>query len=119
MRNRAPPIQRAIQLNLPTEQRKEIKPMCMTRDEINTTVHDLKELRALQDRIAAKIKALEDQIKQHMSDTDIFFISGDDYSVTWNEVSSTRLDTTAIKRDHPDLAAEYTRTSTTRRFIVN
>ena len=93
--------------------------MCMTRDELSTTVHDLKELRALQDRIAAKIKTLEDQIKEHMADTDMFAITGDGFAVTWNEVSSTRLDTTALKHDMPDIAAQYMKTSITRRFIVN
>ena len=93
--------------------------MCMTPSELSTTVHDLKELRNLQDRIAAKIKTLEDQIKEHMADTDMFAITGDGFAVTWNEVSSTRLDTTALKHDMPDIAAQYMKTSITRRFIVN
>ena len=93
--------------------------MCMTPAELNTTVRDLKELKTLQDRITAKIKTLEDQIKEHMADTDMFAITGDGYAVTWNEVSSTRLDTTALKHDMPDIAAQYMKTSITRRFIVN
>ena len=93
--------------------------MCMTPAELTTTVHDLKELRNLQDRIAAKIKTLEDQIKEHMGDTSVFTLTGDDYSVTWNTVSSTRIDTTALKRDLPDIAAQYTKTNITRRFIVS
>ena len=93
--------------------------MCMNPAELSTTVHDLKELRNLQDRIAAKIKNLEDQIKEHMADTDMFAITGDGFAVTWNEVSSTRLDTTALKHDMPDIAAQYMKTSITRRFIVS
>ena len=93
--------------------------MCMNPTELSTAVHDLKDLRALQDRIAAKIKTLEDQIKEHMADTDMFAITGDGYAVTWNEVSSTRIDTTALKHDMPDIAAQYMKTSVTRRFIVN
>ena len=93
--------------------------MCMTPAELTTTVHDLKELRNLQDRIAAKIKTLEDQIKEHMADTDMFAITGDGFAVTWKEVSSTRLDTTALKHDMPDIAAQYMTTSITRRFIVS
>ena len=93
--------------------------MCMTRDELSTTVKDLKELRTLQDRITVKIKALEDALKEHMADTDIFTLTGDDYSVSWNEVSSTRLDTTALKHDLPDIAAQYMKTNVTRRFIVS
>jgi predicted phage-related endonuclease len=91
----------------------------MTRDELSTTVKDLKELRTLQDRITVKIKALEDALKEHMADTDTFTLTGEDYSVSWNEVSSTRLDTTALKHDLPDIAAQYMKTNITRRFIVN
>ena len=92
--------------------------MCMTPAELNTTIHDLKELKTLQDRITAKIKTLEDQIKEHMDDTSVFTLTGDDYSVTWNTVSSTRIDTTALKRELPDIAEHYTRQTVTRRFIV-
>lgn len=93
--------------------------MCMNPAELSTCIHDLKELRTLQDRITTKIKALEDQIKLHMADTDMFTLTGDDYSVSWNEVSSTRIDTTALKHDLPDIAAQYMKTNITRRFIVN
>ena len=92
--------------------------MCMTPAELNTTIHDLKELKTLQDRIAEKIKALEDQIKLHMADTDEFTLVGDGYKVSWNEVSSSRLDTAALKRELPDIAEHYTRQTVTRRFIV-
>ena len=92
--------------------------MCMTPVEISAAVKDLKELKTLQDRIAAKIKAIENQLKEHMGDTSEFTLSGDNYHITWNIVSSTRIDTTALKRDLPDIAAQYTKTSETRRFIV-
>ena len=93
--------------------------MCMAPAELSNAIRDLKELKTLQDRIALKIKTLEDQIKEHMADTDMFAITGDGYAVSWNEVSSTRLDTTALKHDMPDIAAQYMKTSITRRFIVN
>ncbi len=93
--------------------------MCMTPDELNAAVHELKQLKTLDQKITEKIKTLEDQIKMHMADTDVFDITGDDYSVSWNEVSSTRIDTTALKHDLPDIAAQYMKTSITRRFIIN
>ena len=93
--------------------------MCMNPDELNSCIHDLKELRTLQDRITTKIKILEDRIKLHMVDTDMFTLTGDDYSVSWYEVSSSRLDATALKHDLPDIAAQYMKTNVTRRFIVS
>ena len=44
--------------------------------------------------------------QQSMADTEMFAITGDGYTVTWNEVSSTRIDTTAMKHDMPDIAAQ-------------
>ena len=93
--------------------------MCMNPAELNSCIHDLKELRTLQERIAAKIKALEDALKEHMADNEMYTINGDDYSVSWYEVSSSRIDTTALKHDLPDIAAQYMKTNITRRFIVS
>ena len=93
--------------------------MCMNPDELNSCIHDLKELRILQDRITAKIKALEDQIKLHMADTDMFTLTGEDYVVSWYKASLSRIDTTALKHDLPDIAAQYMKTNLTRRFIVS
>ena len=93
--------------------------MCMTSDELTATVRDLKQMRTLEKKITEKIKTLEEAIKLHMSDTDTYTYSTDEYSVSWYEVSSSRIDTAAIKRDLPDIAAQYTNTTTTRRFILS
>ena len=93
--------------------------MCMTPDELNAAVHELKQLKTLDQKITEKIKTLEDQLKLHMSDTNMSTIIGDDYNVSWYEVSSSRLDIAAIKRDLPDIATQYTHASVTRRFIVS
>ena len=93
--------------------------MCMTPTELSICIHDLKELRTLQNRIADKIKTLEEQVKEHMSDTEMYTLIGDDYSVSWYEVSSSRIDTTSLKREHPEIAAQYMCTTTTRRFIIS
>ena len=78
--------------------------MCMTPDELSTTVRDLKQMRTLEKKITEKIKILEDQIKEHMADTDTFSYSTDEYSISWNEITSTRLDIAALKHDMPEIA---------------
>ncbi len=93
--------------------------MCMTPAELSTAIHDLKQLKALEQKVTEKIKAIETRIKSHMSESNTFTLAGDDYSVSWYEVSSSRLDLAAIKHDLPDIAAQYTTTSVTRRFIVS
>lgn len=41
-----------------------------------------------------------------------------EYKVTWKAVTSSRLDTAALKKALPDVASAFTRQTTTRRFCV-
>ena len=41
-----------------------------------------------------------------------------EYKITWKAVTSSRLDTVALKQALPEIAARFTKESTTRRFIV-
>ena len=45
-------------------------------------------------------------------------ISGTDWRVTYKAVNSTRLDTAALKKALPDVAARFTKETTVRRFCV-
>ena len=45
-------------------------------------------------------------------------IRAGEYRITWKPVTSSRIDTTALKKALPDLAAQFTKTSTVRRFSV-
>lgn len=40
------------------------------------------------------------------------------YSVLWKTVESSRLDTKRLKKEHPDIAAQYTTSSASRRFEI-
>ena len=45
-------------------------------------------------------------------------LSGSDWKVTYKAVTSSRLDTSALKKALPDIAAQYTKTTTTKRFLI-
>ena len=45
-------------------------------------------------------------------------ISGTDWRVTYKAVTSSRIDTGALKKALPDLAQQFTRTTTARRFSL-
>ena len=45
-------------------------------------------------------------------------INGTDWKVTYKAVTSSRLDTAALKKALPDLAQQFTKTTSTRRFLV-
>jgi predicted phage-related endonuclease len=41
------------------------------------------------------------------------------YKVSWKTFTSSRIDTTALKKALPDVAAAYTKQTTARRFSIN
>ena len=90
----------------------------MSMIELNGKVKELRELRRMAEEIAAEIEALQDTIKAEMTARNTEEISGTDWSITWKSVKSSRLDTTALRKAMPDVAAAFTRESVTRRFVV-
>lgn len=48
-------------------------------------------------------------------ETDI--ITGSEHKATYKAVQSSRIDTTALKKDMPDIAAQYTKSTNTKRFL--
>ena len=86
--------------------------------EIAGKVNELRELRRMADEIAAEIDAIEDSIKAHMTAKNVDTLTGTDYKITWKTVTSSRLDTTALTRDQPEIAAKHTQTPTSRRFTI-
>lgn len=90
----------------------------MSRQDINETVKTIRELKRMREELDAEISANEDLIKAEMNRTNEYTIIGDDYKVTWNEVTSTRVDTTALKKALPDVIEKFTKTTTSRRFWI-
>ena len=88
----------------------------MSTAEITAKVTELQELRRMAEELEQEINAIQDEIKAHMGDSELL-IAGP-YKITYKTVTSSRLDTSALKKALPDIAAQYTRTSTTRRFEV-
>ena len=79
--------------------------------ELSNKVKELRELRHMAEELAAEIEAIQDTIKTEMTARDVDTLTGDDWRVTWKEVKSTRLDTTALKKALPEIAAQYTKTT--------
>ena len=90
----------------------------MSNTEIQSKVNELRELRRMADELAAEIEAAQDAIKAHMTAEGVDTISGTDWKVTYKAVTSSRLDTNALKKALPDLAQQFTKTTTARRFCI-
>ena len=90
----------------------------MSTNEIAKAVKEIRELSRMKEELESEIAALQDEIKGHMAAADIFELIGSDYKITWKEVTTSRLDSTALKKAIPDVAALYMKTTTARRFVI-
>lgn len=85
---------------------------------LDSQIHELRELRRMADELAAAIDTIQDAIKAEMTAAGVDVLTGSDWKAVWKPVTSSRIDTTALKKALPDLAAQFTKTSTVRRFSV-
>ena len=90
----------------------------MSTNEMVSKVRELKELKAMAEEIAAEITAIEDSIKAVMTLRNIDEMTVDVYKVRWTKVSSSRFDSTAFKKAMPELHAQFTKQTESRRFSV-
>lgn len=90
----------------------------MSMNELEAKIRELRQLQALIDEATADAEAIKDTIKAHMTDTGADELRAGEYKVTWKTVTSSRLDTTALKKAAPELVEKFTKTSTSRRFNV-
>lgn len=89
----------------------------MSENTIISKAREIRELEALIAEAQAQADALKDEIKTFMGDREE--LRAGEYKITWKTVTSTRLDTTAIKKlfSAEDLEG-FTKTTTTRRFSI-
>ena len=90
----------------------------MSQEEIITTVEALQELRRMQEELEAAIEAAQERIKTHMLVNGAETLTAGAWKVSYKAVTSSRFDSTAFRKAMPDLAARFTRSTTTRRFTV-
>lgn len=90
----------------------------MSMKELESKVSQLRELRRMQDELAAEITATEDELKAYMTANNADTLHGPSFKITWKEVTSRRLDSKALKAAAPTIWEQFTRNTTTRRFIV-
>ena len=87
-------------------------------NEMDSKIKELRELRRMADELTAEMESITDSIKRHMDAEGVDTLNGTDWKVTYKAVTSSRLDTTALKKALPDLTAQFTKTTTARRFCI-
>ena len=84
----------------------------MSINELEAKVRELRQLQALIDEAQAEAEALKDAIGDQDS------IQAGEYRITRKAVTSSRIDTTALRKALPDVAERFTKETPTRRFCV-
>lgn len=91
----------------------------MSTNELNTTARDLMSVRAMIEELEEEAQALTDKLKAAMVEQGTETLAGDGWKATWKNVSSSRFDSKAFKADHADLYGQYSKQTTTTRFVLS
>lgn len=90
----------------------------MSISELDMKVKELRELRRMAEELQAEIDAAQDAIKAHMDSQGVDTLAGSDWKVTWKPVTSSRMDTAALKKALPEIAERFIKSTTSRRFVL-
>lgn len=88
----------------------------MSRENINEIMRQIAEYSRIQEETSAILDGLKDKLKDYMTAEHIDTLTGEEHKATYKEVTSSRVDTKALKKELPDVADRYSITTTTMRF---
>ena len=88
----------------------------MSESEIIRKVKLLREMQRMAEEAQAEADALKEELKVIMGSSEELRVG--EYRITWKSVESARIDTKALSLAMPEVAAAFTRKTTTRRFCV-
>ena len=91
----------------------------MSNPTMESQIKELLELKRMREELDNEITQAEEAIKAIkavMGDEETLLAGA--FKVTWTPYTTSRFDSTSFKKDHAELAAAYTKTTTTRRFSV-
>lgn len=83
----------------------------------NAKMAELAQYKRMLEDVQATVEGLQDEIKRYMIENGIETLTGTEHKASYKPVMSTRIDTSALKRDMPDIASKYSKTSVSNRFI--
>jgi len=88
----------------------------MSNPNMESKVKELLELKRMKEELESEITSMEDEIKAVMGEEETLLAGA--FKVTWTPYTSSRFDSTRFRKEHAELAAAYTKTTTARRFSV-
>ena len=91
----------------------------MTIQEIENKIKEYKELQHMAEELSAEMEAIKDELKAEFEREHSDEIKTNTFKVSYKTVVSNRIDTTALKKTRPDVAEEFTKQVTAKRFVIN
>ena len=85
-------------------------------NEMESKARELRQLQALIEEAQQEAEAIKDAIKAAMGNSES--VVAGEYKITWKPVTSARIDTSALRKVLPEVAAAFTKETTVRRFCV-
>ena len=89
----------------------------IAQNNLDSLMREIAEYTRMAEEVAATLDSLKDTLKKHMEENGLDSIAGSEHKASYKAVTSSRIDTTALKRDMPEIAAKYTKTTNARRFL--
>lgn len=90
----------------------------MSTNEIEAKCRELRQLQNLIEEAQQEAEAIKDAIKAALTAQGVDEARAGEYKVTWKAVTSSRLDSAALRKALPDAAQAFVKTTTVRRFCV-
>ncbi len=91
----------------------------MTDEVLNSKIKELKKYKREVEELQHNIDAIQSEVKEEMLRRGVEQIMTTDYKISWQTVSSVRLDTKSLKEERPEIYARYAVTAETKRFLVS
>ena len=90
----------------------------MTTIDITKAAKDYRELQTMIKELEAEADALKMAMTAHMDAQGVDTMTADVFTIKYTAYTSSRIDTTALKNELPEVAARFTKTNEAKRFSV-
>lgn len=89
----------------------------IAQNNLDEIMREIAEYTRMAEEVAATLDSLKDTLKKYMEERGLDIVAGTEHRATYKSVTSSRLDTAALKKDFPEVATKYMRKIETKRFI--
>lgn len=88
----------------------------MSTKELEAKARELKELQRMAEELTAEMDAIKDAIRIALGDREEVIAGA--FNITNKPVTSNRMDTSALKKELPEIAQRYNKQSTVKRLVI-